>query len=59
MMKARKVLSLALSAVMATGLLAGCTSSAETTPQTTVENWDSYDTVYIGYPKMQYGFLSV
>ena len=26
---------------------------------TTVENWDSYDTVFIGYPKIQYGFLSV
>lgn len=25
----------------------------------TVENWDSYDTVFIGYPKIQYGFLSV
>lgn len=21
---------------------------------TTVDNWDSYDTVYIGYPKMEY-----
>ena len=26
---------------------------------TEVENWDSYDTVFIGYPKIQYGFLSV
>ena len=26
---------------------------------TTVDNWDSYDTVFIGYPKIQYGFLSV
>lgn len=26
---------------------------------TDVENWDSYDTVFIGYPKIQYGFLSV
>ena len=25
----------------------------------TVENWDSYDTVFIGYPKMEQGFLSV
>lgn len=25
----------------------------------TVDNWDSYDTVFIGYPKIQYGFLSV
>ena len=26
---------------------------------TTVDQWDSYDTVFIGYPKIQYGFLSV
>lgn len=25
----------------------------------TMDNWDQYDTVFIGYPKMQYGFLSV
>ena len=25
----------------------------------TVDNWDAYDTVFIGYPKIQYGFLSV
>ena len=25
----------------------------------TVENWEEYNTVFIGYPKMQYGFLSV
>ena len=25
----------------------------------TPENWDEYGTVYIGYPKIQYGFLSV
>ena len=25
----------------------------------TVDNWDTYDTVFIGYPKIQYGFLSV
>ena len=25
----------------------------------TVENWDDYDTVFLGYPKIQYGFLSV
>lgn len=30
-------------------------------PLTTTEvpDWDSYDTVFIGYPKIQYGFLSV
>ena len=26
---------------------------------TTVENWDSYDTVFIGYPKMEQGFTCV
>ena len=26
---------------------------------TTVENWDSYDTVFIGYPKMEQGFSCV
>ena len=25
----------------------------------TVENWDSYDTIFIGYPKMEQGFVSV
>ena len=25
----------------------------------TVDNWDSYDTVFIGYPKMEQGFVSV
>lgn len=25
----------------------------------TVENWEEYNTVFIGYPKIQYGFLSV
>ena len=25
----------------------------------TVENWEEYNTVFIGYPKMQYGFFSV
>lgn len=24
-----------------------------------VENLDAYDTVFLGYPKIQYGFLSV
>ena len=24
-----------------------------------IENLDQYDTVFIGYPKIQYGFLSV
>lgn len=26
---------------------------------TTVENWDSYDTVFIGYPKMEQGYICV
>ena len=25
----------------------------------TVENWDSYDTVFIGYPKMEQGYICV
>ena len=25
----------------------------------TLDNWDAYDTIFIGYPKIQYGFLSV
>ena len=24
-----------------------------------VENWDSYDVIFVGYPKMEQGFLSV
>lgn len=27
--------------------------------QNTVENWDEYDTVFIGYPKMEHPFLCV
>lgn len=26
---------------------------------TTVENWESYDTVFIGYPKMEQGYICV
>lgn len=26
---------------------------------TTVDNWDSYDTVFIGYPKMEQGYICV
>lgn len=25
----------------------------------TVDNWDSYDTVYLGYPKMEQGYICV
>lgn len=27
--------------------------------KSTVEKWDEYDTVFIGYPKMEYGFKFV
>lgn len=60
----KKIISLFMALGMVLSLAACSTnqSPSESTPderdialvKSTVENWDEYDTIFIGYPKMEY-----